>query len=173
MKMTASQTIATKTLRKVMASIDAELPSFKIETYQQSVQRITAPITFISNLTALFALAAVVLAASGIYGVMSNTINQRTHEIGIKRALGADEQLITKEFLLAGLKLLLWGGIPGVLAGGFMGLGMSQMFGTDHFVLIIIVVMMTMLVGSVVLLATYLPTKRALVVEPSQALHYQ
>ncbi|WP_085297377.1 ABC transporter permease [Cognaticolwellia mytili] len=173
MKMTASQALATKTLRKTMASIDAELPSFKIETYQQSVERITAPITFISNLTALFALAAVVLAASGIYGVMSNTINQRTHEIGIKRALGADEQLITKEFLLAGLKLLLWGGIPGLLAGGFMGFGMSQMFGTDHSVLIIIATLMTILVGSVVLLATYLPTQRALIVEPSQALHYQ
>lgn len=173
MKMTASQLVTTKSLRKAMASIDAELPSFKIETYQQSVERITAPITFISNITALFALAAVALAASGIYGVMSNTITQRTHEIGIKRALGADEGLITKEFLLAGLKLLLWGGVPGILAGGFMGFGMSQMFGTEHFVLIIITVLTTILVGSVVLLATYLPTQKALVVEPSQALHYQ
>lgn len=173
MKMKTDQKSVTQALRKAMMVIDPELPSYRIESYLQTVERITAPITFISNLTALFALAAVVLAASGIYGVMSNTISQRTHEIGIKRALGADERLITQEFLLSGLKLLLIGGIPGIFAGGFMGFGMGQMFGTDNSILITIAIIMTTIVGAVVLFATYLPTQKALQFEPSQALHYE
>lgn len=173
MRMKSGTEAVTKTLRKTLQSIDPELPSFRIESYEASNDRITAPIQFISKLTALFGLAAVVLAASGIYGVMANTINQRTQEIGIKRALGADEQLITRQFLMAGFKLLLWGGVPGIVAGGGMGFGMAQMFGTGNSALLVIALIMTSLIGSVVLLATYLPTKSVLQMEPSQALHYE
>jgi ABC-type antimicrobial peptide transport system permease subunit len=171
MRMKSNISTASITLRKTLQSIDPLLPSYKIETYTQSNERFTAPIKFISSLTALFGLAAVVLAASGIYGVMSNTINQRTQEIGIKRALGADEKTITKEFLTAGAKQLLWGGIPGVFAGCAMGFAMSQLFGTSNNALIIISISITTMIGSVVMLATYLPTKRALEMEPSDALH--
>jgi predicted permease len=173
MKMSAEVSVVTQTLRKTLQSIDPQLPSFRIETYDTSSQRITAPLEFISKLTALFGLAAAFLAASGIYGVMSNTINQRTHEIGIKRALGADEKMITREFLMTGSKLLLWGGIPGILLGGFMGAAMSQTFGIDKTVIIFIAVTMITLIGSVVMFATYLPTQKALKLEPSQALHYE
>ena len=173
LKMNATINTVTKTLRKALQSLDSELPSYRIETYLASNERITAPIIFISNLTALFALAALCLAASGIYGVMSNTINQRTQEIGVKQALGADETRITKEFLLTGLKLLFLGGIPGALLGGFMGFAMGQRFGSDITVLVMIISTMLTIIGATVMLATYLPTKRALTLEPSQALHYE
>lgn len=173
MRMKSNINVATSTLRKTLQSIDPLLPSYKIETYEQSNERFTAPIKFISSLTALFALAAVILAASGIYGVMSNTINQRTQEIGIKRALGADEKTITKEFLKAGAKQLLWGGIPGIIAGCAMGYAMSQLFGTSSDSLIIISVTIISIIGSVVMLATYLPTQKALEMEPSDALHHE
>jgi len=173
--MTMNAPIATvaKTLRHTMQGIDSEIPSYRVETYEASNERITAPISFISNLTALFAVAGLFLAASGIYGVMSNTISQRTQEIGIKRALGADENRVLREFLFAGFKLLIWGGIPGVLVGGFMGISMGQMFGTDMSILISIVTTMLTIIGVTVMLATYIPTKRALKMEPSQALHYE
>jgi len=173
MAYTSNANLAAKSLRKALQGIDSELASYRIESYQASNERITAPVTFISNLTALFALAAVVLAASGIYGVMSNTINQRIQEIGIKRALGATERRITLEFLWAGVKLLLWGGLPGVLAGGFMGFAMAQMFGTDNSALILIFISMVVIVASTVMFATFLPTRRTLQLEPSQALHYE
>lgn len=173
MLMNSEPAVVTKTLRTTLQSIDAELPSFRIESYEDSNNRMTAPMRFISSLTALFGLAAVVLAASGIYGVMSNTISQRTQEIGIKRALGADDQVISRQFLVAGFKLLLWGGLPGILAGGSMGFAMSKLWGTGNTGLIIITIIMTTLIGSVVMLATYLPTKRALQMEPSIALHYE
>jgi predicted permease len=173
MQLSANSNLAVQHLRKVLQGIDSELASYRIETYQASNDRITAPVVFISSLTAIFALAGVVLAASGIYGVMANTISQRTQEIGIKRALGADEERITKEFVFAGVKLLLWGGIPGILAGGFMGFAMAQMFGTSYSALIFMVIIMVSLVVATVLVATYLPTKNALRLEPSQALHYE
>ena len=173
MQLSANSNLAVQHLRKVLQGIDSELASYRIETYQASNDRITAPVVFISSLTAIFALAGVVLAASGIYGVMANTISQRTQEIGIKRALGADEERITKEFVFAGVKLLLWGGIPGILAGGFMGFAMAQMFGTSYSALIFMVITMVSIVIVTVLVATYLPTKNALRLEPSQALHYE
>ena len=160
-------------MRKTLQGIDSELASYRIETYQASNDRITAPVVFISSLTAIFAIAGVVLAASGIYGVMANMISQRTQEIGIKRALGADEQRISREFVFAGVKLLLWGGIPGILAGSFMGFAMAQMFGTSYSSLVLIVIIMVSIVVATVLVATYLPTKNALRLEPSQALHYE
>ena len=173
MTMNAPVITVTKTLRKILQALDSEMPSYRIETYQASNDRITAPISFISNLTALFAIAGLFLAASGIYGVMANTINQRTQEIGIKRALGADEERVMREFIIAGVKLLLWGGLPGVLVGGFMGVAMGQMFGTDMSILVIIVTTMLTIIGLTVMLATYVPTQRALKMEPSQALHYE
>lgn len=170
---TSNANLAAKSLRKALQGIDSELASYRIESYLASNVRITAPIIFISNLTALFALAAVVLAGSGIYGVMSNTINQRIQEIGVKRALGATEQRITFEFLWSGFKLLLWGGVPGIVVGGFMGFAMNQMFGTESSALILIFVTMVVIVASAVMVATFLPTRRTLQLEPSQALHYE
>jgi predicted permease len=173
MHMSADITKVTETLRKTLSSIDPLLPSFKIETYEKSTARMTAPVEFISSLGALFALAAVVLAASGIYGVMANTVSQRTQEIGIKRALGASEEAITREFLMAGFKQLLFGALPGLLVGCGMGFAMAQIFGTGNVVLFVIAILMTILIGTVVMFATYAPTRAALSMEPSQALHYE
>jgi ABC-type antimicrobial peptide transport system permease subunit len=121
----------------------------------------------------MFGIAAVVLAGSGIYGVMSNTISQRTQEIGIKRALGADEKHITKELFIAGVKQLLWGGIPGVLLGGALGFAMGSFMGVGIKPIVIISLVTLTIIGTIVLLATYLPTKKALQLEPSEALHHE
>lgn len=173
LKMNATQKRVTSALRSALKTIDPQLPSFHIATYEDSNKRFTAPIQFISSLVAIFGIAAVILAGSGIYGVMSNTISQRTQEIGIKRALGADESRITKEFLLTGVKQLLWGGVPGILAGAGMGMAMSQVFGTTQTVVTVVTVIMASLVASIVLVATYSPTQKALKLEPSAALHYE
>ncbi|MFV1982793.1 MAG: ABC transporter permease [Thiohalomonadales bacterium] len=160
-------------LRQTLSSIDPELPAFQIETYTDKIDRIGAPAKFLSTVFLLFSIAALVLAASGIYGVMSNIINQRTQEIGVKRAFGALEQQIIREFLITGFKQLLWGGLPGLLAGSAMGIAISKTFGAGNYVLLIIILIMISVVGSVVMLATWLPTKRALKMEPGEALRYE
>ena len=173
MEMKADKSDVTHTLRDVLKSIDPELPAFNIELYTQSIERYTAPLIFITTVILLFGVAAAVLATSGIYGVMSNTINQRTQEIGVKRALGADESRITREFLMTGVKQLLIGGIPGVIMGCMMGMAMSELFPVGVLDLTIISLAVVGIVGGAVMVATYVPTKRALTMEPSQALRYE
>ena len=173
MRMNADSAVITRTLRKTLQSIDPELPAFRIEPYAAAIARSIAPMQFISTVFLLFGIAALILASSGIYGVMSNTISQRTQEIGVKRALGADEEHITREFLKTGLKQLLAGAIPGLISGCAMGFAMSQLMGVGNANLLLIGVIMMTLIGTVVVLATYIPTKRALKMEPSQALHHE
>lgn len=173
MRMKADRTVVTSTLRKTLKSIDPELPAFRVETYTQSLDRSTASIRFISKVLLLFGLAAIVLAGSGIYGVMSNTINQRVQEIGVKRALGANDGRITRELMISGGKQLLWGSIPGVLLGGGLGFVMGQVMGVGTTGIVFISLTIMTIISSVVMLATYLPTKRALKMEPGEALHYE
>jgi putative ABC transport system permease protein len=173
MQMKAENALVVRSLRETLASIDPELPAFRIEAYAESLTRHTGPMLFITTVFMLFGVAAIVLAVSGIYGVMSNTINQKTQEIGVKRALGAQEAQITKEFLTAGVKQLMWGGIPGLLAGSGMGFAMSQMLGVGNGDLVLVAVTLFIIIGGAVMLATYLPTKRVLQMEPSQALRYE
>ncbi|MFC3114676.1 ADOP family duplicated permease [Cellvibrio fontiphilus] len=164
---------AIRTLRNAVAAIDPELSLFQIEDYATKKQRNGAPIRFISTIFMIFGIAAVVLAGTGIYGVMANTISQRTQEIGVKRALGAQDQQIARQFLWAGGKQLLWGGIPGVAAGCAMAFAMAHVIGIGAGDLLFIVLLMVSIIAAVVLLATYLPTRRALQLEPADALRYE
>jgi predicted permease len=164
---------AIRSLRNAVAAIDPELSLFQIEDYATKKQRNGAPIRFISTIFMIFGIAAVVLAGTGIYGVMANTISQRTQEIGVKRALGAQDEQIARQFLWAGGKQLLWGGIPGVAAGCAMAFAMAHVIGIGAGDLLFIVLLMVSIIAAVVLLATYLPTRRALQLEPADALRYE
>lgn len=170
-QMKSDPSIALYALREALQEIDPDLPAYRIETYEEKIARNNAPIKFISTVFLLFGVAAVFLAASGIYGVMSNTIGQRTQEIGVKRALGAWESRITTEFLMSGLKQLLWGGIPGLIAGCAMGFAMSKALGTSSIALVVVAASIAVIIAGVVMTAIYLPTLRALRLEPGEALH--
>lgn len=173
MKMKADKPDVVRTLRETLGSIDPEIPAFRIELYDEVIGRQTKPMMFISTVFLLFGIAAAVLASSGIYGVMANTINQKTQEIGVKRALGATEERITKEFLKKGISQLLWGGIPGLLLGCAMGFGMAQVFPLGKADLPMVATVLTALIAGVVILASFVPTRKAIQMEPSQALRYE
>ena len=173
MHMKTDPVTTTQLLRDTLKAIDAELPAYQVETYHQSLNRSYAPVRFISKVLLLFAIAAVILAGSGIYGVMSNTINQRTQEIGVKRALGADDERIARELLWSGFKQFLSGSIPGLIAGGALGFAMAQVMGVSDTAIILIALLTAAIIGAVVMSATYFPTRKALEMEPSQALHYE
>ncbi|MCW9018489.1 MAG: ADOP family duplicated permease, partial [Kangiellaceae bacterium] len=173
MRMKADDAIVIRTLRKVLEQIDPDLPAHLIKTYEEKIARNTAGIGFASKVFLLFAIVALILASSGIYGVMTNTISQRTQEIGVKRALGAEDSHITREFIWAGVKQLLWGVIPGTLAGGSLGYALGLMMSTGTDVLGMVIVSVVTVIAIVVLTATFLPTKRVLMMEPSLALRYE
>jgi len=173
MKTLTDDVTAIRSLRASLQSIDSELPAFTIKTYQEKLDRNVAGVGFASKIFLIFSGVAVILAASGIYGVMGNTVNQQTQEIGIKRALGANEKQITGEFLWSSIRQLFWGAIPGTIAGAGLGFALSQLMATGSGTLVSVSILVFAVIAIVVIIATFLPTRRALQMEPSQALRYE
>ena len=113
------------------------------------------------------------LALINVGNLLLSRAIERSKETAIRVALGATDYIIGRQFLMMGVRQLLWGGIPGVLAGYAMGAAMSRIIGLQDLGLIVIAMLMTALVAVVVLTATWLPTRRALNMEPGEALRYE
>ena len=125
------------------------------------------------TLLSLFAGIALVLAIVGIYGVMSYSVTQRTHEIGIRMAIGARPRDVFKMILGHGMKLALIGvGIGLVSAFGLTRLMETMLFGVNPTDLTTFASISILLI-TVALLACYLPGRRATKVEPTISLRYE
>jgi ABC-type antimicrobial peptide transport system permease subunit len=156
-----------------VARVDAEIPIYMMMSLRDDVARNTSGMVFIKNLFLIFSLCALFLAATGIYGVMANSIVQRTQEIGIRRALGAtDERVMTllmrQSWFQLGVGVML--GLP---IAYFMSQGFVELVGPetrDHNWLFLLI---PLLIAGVVSLATFVPARRAIRLEPSAALHYE
>ena len=124
-------------------------------------------------LITIFAVVALLLAAVGIYGVISYTVTQRTHEIGIRMALGARPFSVFKMVVGQGLVLALIGVGAGLLASfGVMRLLSSLLFGVTPTDLVTLSAVSGMLI-LIVVLASYIPARRATKVDPLIALRYE
>jgi predicted permease len=128
---------------------------------------------FIMLLLGLFASVALMLTSVGIYGVISYSVARRTHEVGIRMALGAGRREILRLILQHGLSLILIGGVVGL--GGALALmrlltGMLYGVSTTDTVTFLEV---AALLASVALFASYIPARRAMSVEPTVALRYE
>jgi ABC-type antimicrobial peptide transport system permease subunit len=146
---------------------------WKIRTVESLVDRSVADRKFLMALMGIFAGLALVLTIVGLYGVITYLVNQRTQEIGIRMALGAQARQILTMVLKQGMLL--------VLSGVALGLGASwlltrlitrllfQVSATDPIAFIGI----SSLLVVVALLACYLPARRATKVDPLQALRYE
>jgi ABC-type antimicrobial peptide transport system permease subunit len=139
----------------------------------QWVARSLSQARFSSTLLAVFAGLAMLLAAIGIYGVMSYTVGQRTSEIGIRLALGAESRDILAMIVGSAMRLTALGlGIGVVLALALSRTLTSLLYetaGTDPLTFGGVVIAL----GAVALLASYLPARRASRVAPVEALRYQ
>lgn len=120
-----------------------------------------------------FALIALLLSVIGIYGIVSRSVSQRTSEIGIRRALGSSDRGIIGIFLRQGLHYLLIGSIVGgtlaVLTSGVM----VQLFPDILSGLPIVVSLVLLSLATLILLASYLPARKLVAMEPGEALHYE
>jgi predicted permease len=158
---------------KEIRALDPELPVYDVNTMEQRLYDSLARRRFSMFLLGVFAAIALTLASIGIYGVMAYSVNQRTHEIGIRMALGAQQrnilQLVFRQALtLIGLGIAI--GITGAFALTRIMSGL--LFGvsaTDSFTFI----MISLLLGCIAMLASYLPARRAAKVDPIVALRYE
>jgi putative ABC transport system permease protein len=154
-------------------SMDQELPVFNIKTMDEYISATVAAPRFNTTLLGIFASVALVLTIVGLYGVMSYSVAQRTNEIGIRMALGAQTRDVLRLIVSQGFKLVLLGLAIG-LAGAFalMKLISSLLFGVtwkDPMTFVIVAV----LLAFVALLACYIPARRATRLDPLNALRYE
>jgi putative ABC transport system permease protein len=149
------------------------LPVARVRTMEELLSRSTAPENFNALVLTIFGCSALLLAAIGIYGLMAYSVTQRTHEIGIRLALGGEPSHIRNMVLFQGLRLALAGVVCG-LAGAFglTRLIASFLFGVKPWDPLVFLVVPAMLVG-VALIAVLLPAMRASRVDPIHALRYE
>jgi predicted permease len=160
-------------IRAVVKGIDPALPVEDLKTMPQQVRENVFLDRMLSTLSAAFAVLATLLAAVGLYGVLAYSVTQRTREIGVRMALGADALNVRVMVLRPLSVLMVIGGIVG-LAGAF-GLGRAAssllygLKGDDPMVFALALVALMM----VALAAGYIPARRASEVDPVRALRYE
>jgi putative ABC transport system permease protein len=160
-------------LRHQVRELDADQPVTDVRPMTEVISRSVWQPRLYAILFAVFAVVALVLSSVGIYGVMSYAVTQRTHEIGIRMALGASTRDVLKMIVGQGMILTLTGIALGLLgAFGMTRVMASLLFGvtaTDP----VTFVSVSLLLGCVALLACYIPARRATNVDPMVALRYE
>ena len=160
-------------VRTALASINNRMALLGPESMEQRLANTFAPHRFNMALFAAFAGMALALAAVGIYGVMAQFVAQRTHEIGIRVALGAGARDILRLVLGQGIRLALLGTAIGiVVAAGATRMVRSLLYGvntSDPLTFAIV----SLILFSVAALACYIPARRAMRVDPMVALRYE
>ena len=160
-------------VRGQVAALNKDQAVFNVRTMEQTVAQSVAARRFSMLLLTVFGIVALALASIGIYGLMSYTVAQRTREIGVRMALGAQMSDVLKLMVGQGMKLALVGVVLGLVASvALTQLMKTLLFGvsaTDPLTFIAIALLLTV----VALLACWLPARRATKVDPMEALRYE
>ncbi len=158
------------TVRAAVRSVDPDLPVAGVETMERLIDQSTGSRRFAMLLLGGFALLAMVLASIGLYGVMSYTVTQRSRELGVRLALGADPRAVLGLVLGQGFRLALTGVVLGLVVAVAVTRVMKNMLfnlsATDPLTFLTI----ALLLVAVALVASYLPALRATRVDPIVAL---
>jgi putative ABC transport system permease protein len=157
-------------VREQIQSIDSQLPVFQAETLDEVLSTSLSVRRFSMEMVAIFAATALLLAALGIYGVISYIVSERTHEIGIRLALGAQKSSILQMVLRQGLKLAITGATIGLACALIVShLMAGLLYGVRPYDPLTFVAVAVLFI-SVALLACYIPARRAMKVDPIIAL---
>ena len=165
--------LAAMAMRNEVATIDRDQPVSSLMTMDQRISDSVAPRRFNMFILGLFAALALLLAAIGIYGIMAFSVVQRTHEIGVRMALGASGSDVLKLVLRNGVTLALIGIVVGLVAAFAATRVLSSLLyevsATDPVIFVIDAVLLAI----AALLACYIPARRATKVDPLVALRYE
>ena len=160
----------TKSVRAAVRDVDRELPVFAIRPLEDYVATSIGPQRFYATLVGIFAAVALTLAAVGLYGVIAYAVSQRTHELGVRVALGATGQRIARMVVAQGLSLTIGGAVVGVVAALLMTrvLG-ALLYGVSALDPLTFAAVLLILIA-VAALASYVPARRAARVDPLVAM---
>lgn len=160
-------------LRELVQSIDKDQPVGNFRTMEEVVSRSVAQPRFLTIILSVFAALALALAAVGVYGVVAFSVTQRTHEVGIRMALGAQPSDIRRLVLGEGMSLALIGVALGLLGSFAVTRAISgmlyQVSATDPTTFTLISLLLT----GVALGASFIPARRAMKVDPVVALRHE
>jgi predicted permease len=170
---TADPTSLASAVRREVAAVDPEQPIARLATLDQTLSESVAPRRFNMLLLGIFAALALAISTVGIYGVVAYSVTQRTHEVGIRMALGAERRDVLNMIVGQGLKLALIGvaiGIAGALAlTRFLSSMLYGITPTDPLTFVVV----SLILIAVALVACYIPARRAAKVDPMVALRYE
>ena len=162
-----------RNVRSVLQRLNRDIPIYSVKTIGEQIEAALAPDRMIAVLLAVFGAAALLLASIGIYGVVSYAVAQRTHEIGIRMALGARSTDVLRMVVRDGMRMAIGGVVVG-LAAAFAVTRVidSLLFGitpTDLSTFAIVTFGLLL----IALIACYVPARRATKVDPLVALRYE
>jgi putative ABC transport system permease protein len=159
--------------RNVIHNLDYQQPIGEVGTMEALLSTSVARARFSASLLTVFSVLALVMAAVGIYGVMSYTVLQRTHEIGVRMALGAQRVDVLKLMVKKGIVL----GTAGVVVGLIASFALTRLIATLLFDVTATDTATFVIVSAglflVTLFACYVPARRATKVDPLKALRYE
>jgi putative ABC transport system permease protein len=160
-------------VRQAMHALDPNLPLYDVRTLQAVSEETVAPRKLSVLLLSLFSGIALVLGALGIYGVMAYVVSGRTHEIGVRMALGAEPRDVNRLLLGQGARVIVAGVAVGIVVSLVLThLLRSMLFGvsaTDP----VVFAAVALLLSGIALLACYIPARAAMTLDPVVALRYE
>jgi predicted permease len=161
------------TIRNAVLAVDSSLPVFELQTGTQLVEDSIARQRFAATLLGLFAALALILAAGGIYGVTSYTVAERTREIGVRVALGAQPsdvlRIIVRQEMLTAVLGIAIGIAAALVATRLLSSLLYRVATTDALTYIGV----CLVLGGAAFVACYIPARRAMRVDPMAALRYE
>lgn len=165
--------LLTASVRNEIRGVNKNIPAFTVETMTERIANQVAADRMIAVLLSIFGAGALLLASIGIYGVISYSVAQRTHEIGVRIALGAEQRDILRMIVKQGMLLVFIGAGIGLLLAFVLTRALqSLLFGVSATDPLTFTVVLLVLIG-VALMACYLPARRAMKVDPLVALRYE
>ncbi|WP_057832918.1 FtsX-like permease family protein [Colwellia sp. TT2012] len=167
-----SQALAEKSLQQAINQVNSNATAYHMQSYDELISQPMILVSAISKVFLLCGVIAIFLAASGIYAVAANSISQRTQEIGVRRALGASDSIIMQLFMRKAVWQLLIGLSIGITLSLWVVNRMTDTMVINQGSYMVGLIVIPLLIIIMVLVATYVPTRKIVLMEPSDALHH-